>query len=574
MAQNLSIRATANLLTCSFGAPEGHLKITFVQTSDSAHYAAMLEQTSRTVKAYCDRYDFRYESYLGIKRGYHPWQAAFNRIYMISDLLVEGDADWVIYLDADAYIADFRFDIRPYLSNMSDKVAAAAPSGASDAPWDINSGVIALNARHPSATRLIELWKTEYERVPDEVLRQASEWYVGMHGDQALLHNVLQTNHELLAQMGRLDPQLFNSRVSTFIKQELRAFELNLPSRIAKIASEVDAVFADAASDEGQLNQIRSDIPPKPSQVHTRGSSLAIPTDDADKKAQAEPFISMKAFVRALYQALLLRDGDEAGITDKIDRLTRGIIDPRQVVSEIVSSPEFASKLPEFLHTHGTQAALRFTNDVSQYGETLELLKLLVQDDRPSPILVDVGARGRDRSNSYDLLKHFGWSGLLIEANPLLIDKIRIEFENLSAEIVCAAVSDYDGVSDLTLGINPDVSSLNATLASNWGPPTGTIRVVVRRLHNILEEHNISHDIGLLSLDIEGEDVRALNDLIENSLYRPRYIIIEASDDFKVKSLTQAGLSPAVCEAYELRAQTSANLILSLRALKTQAWSQ
>ena len=62
--------------------------------------------------------------------------------------------------------------------------------------------------------------------------------------------------------------------------------------------------------------------------------------------------------------------------------------------------------------------------DHSQNGEFLELLKLIVARGAPGKNIVDAGANGRERSNSYDLMLLFGWRGLLIEANPALADKI------------------------------------------------------------------------------------------------------------------------------------------------------
>ena len=49
----------------------------------------------------------------------------------------------------------------------------------------------------------------------------------------------------------------------------------------------------------------------------------------------------------------------------------------------------------------------------------------------------------------------------------------------------------------------------------------GTVEVEVRRLHDILDEHDIPLVFDLLSLDIEGEDFKVLNDLIANSPIGP-----------------------------------------------------
>ena len=106
------------------------------------------------------------------------------------------------------------------------------------------------------------------------------------------------------------------------------------------------------------------------------------------------------------------------------------------------------------------------------------------------------------------------------------------------------------------------MSLLDAGLAQGWGETRGEVEVKVRRLVDVLNEHAIPHAFDLLSLDIEGEDIKVLNDLVDHSGYRPAWIIIEASHDFKVRTLDDAPFSPAVRAEYKVCMATSANLIL------------
>lgn len=204
----------------------------------------------------------------------------------------------------------------------------------------------------------------------------------------------------------------------------------------------------------------------------------------------------------------------------------------------------------------------RGLHDYTQFGELGHLLRRLVRSGSEFQIVVDVGARGRDRSNSYNLLKDFGWKGLLIEANPLLVDSIAAEFEGLDYKLVNCAVGDVAGTMPFHIGINDDVSSLLPEHAAMWGEITRVIEVNVQRLPDVLLAEGIPATFDVLSLDIEGLDVRVLNELIATSEYRPGLIIIEASYDFAMKNLADAGLSEAVRSNYRLVAQTSANLIL------------
>ena len=259
------------------------------------------------------------------------------------------------------------------------------------------------------------------------------------------------------------------------------------------------------------------------------------------------------ALVDALYVALLRRPADEVGRRQWLEALTSGSATVEDVVRGFTDSDEFAAK------------GGRFTNDVSQYGETFDLLRLWVAEHQGAGWVVDVGARGVERSNSYDLLKHFGWRGLLIEANPALVPDIRRGFAGLDFELLNCAVSDFEGRATLSLGVNDDISSLNPTATEAWGALRGGVEVEVRKLDAILAERQIPQDFDLLSLDIEGEDIKVLNALLADSPYRPRWIIIEASYDYSVGSLDDLPFSDAVKATYAIRAQTPANLILGRR---------
>jgi len=260
-----------------------------------------------------------------------------------------------------------------------------------------------------------------------------------------------------------------------------------------------------------------------------------------------------RAQLSAVYGGILNRELD-AGADDKVKRLAAGTSSLEDLIREIVGSEEYRT----LIHESGS-ALLK---DQTQYGELEILLKLWVNAQARHRIVVDVGARGRDRSNSYDLMRSFGWRGVLYEANPNLVPSIQAEFNGLDFELIQAAVSDYNGEAVFHLGANDDVSSLNADAASGWGPIVGAVAVEVRRLGESLKSLSIPSDFDLISIDIEGEDIKVLNDLVDNFDYRPRWVIIEASYDFTVKALTDLPFSDKVRESYALVGQTVANLIL------------
>ena len=192
------------------------------------------------------------------------------------------------------------------------------------------------------------------------------------------------------------------------------------------------------------------------------------------------------------------------------------------------------------------------------------MIRLFVNDAARHRIVVDVGANGVERSNSYDFLRHFGWRGLLIEPNPALGAAIRAGFAGLDFQLVECAVSDFEGRASLHLGVNADISSLDQDATAAWGAVSGAVDVPVRRLGAILAEHDIPLDFDLLSLDIENHDIRVLNDLLVNSPYRPHYILFEGSHHHTVNSfekLEAMGMDPSVKTLYAFAGQTAANIV-------------
>jgi FkbM family methyltransferase len=271
--------------------------------------------------------------------------------------------------------------------------------------------------------------------------------------------------------------------------------------------------------------------------------------------------ISAEEIVGALYRTLLSREPDAGGLRSWSHALAAGHVDLEKFVKSILSCEEFGNGLAEFNRRHVSTELRRFTNDVSQFGEIQILIREMVNRTAAHRIVVDVGANGRARSNSYDLLYHFGWRGILIEANPRLLQSIRNEFQGLDYYLVNRAVSDYSGVASFYIGINNDVSSLNRDSTQSWGEVSEHFDVKVDRLADILEPFHIPRDFDLLSIDAEGEDLKILNDVMGSGFY-PRWIILEAAQDGRIKSLGQLDVREAVRSAYIVVGVTRANLIL------------
>lgn len=62
---------------------------------------------------------------------------------MLADLARDGYRGWVVYLDADAFVADLAFDLRSYFQENEVFVLMGGP--AAPASWAINAGVFSID---------------------------------------------------------------------------------------------------------------------------------------------------------------------------------------------------------------------------------------------------------------------------------------------------------------------------------------------------------------------------------------------------------------------------------------------
>jgi hypothetical protein len=220
---------------------ENKTDVLFVQTADPEKYRILLELSSKTVEEYCRKNNFHYHSYLGILRGYHTWQATFNRIPILHRLAESGFSGWVCYLDADAFVADLNFDLLSYLGDKTD-IALIAASGGQSFWWDVNAGVLFLNLGHPLGQAIVREWHTAFGAITDDQLRVAVVWST-VPDDQSLLQQVLRTmpyveNHIVV---DRAHPPLINYE-GRFIKQVLRVAG-SLEEREDRLRTEVSRVL-------------------------------------------------------------------------------------------------------------------------------------------------------------------------------------------------------------------------------------------------------------------------------------------------------------------------------------------
>ena len=215
--------------------------VTLLQTADPFRYAPMLAVTQPNVTEYARRHGFGYRSFVGLKRGRWNWQASYNRLPMLVELLNEGVGGWALYLDADAYVRDLDFDLAAYLRAHRDKAAIFATSGVTGEAWDINSGVALVNLDHPQGRALVQGWAARFAVLSDDDLLRQQEWEDGPN-DQTLLQDLLREEPAIAAAVHVESMDLLNSAHARFIRQRLRAQFDGFLERVSALRDEVAAV--------------------------------------------------------------------------------------------------------------------------------------------------------------------------------------------------------------------------------------------------------------------------------------------------------------------------------------------
>lgn len=176
---------------------------------------------------------------------------------------------------------------------------------------------------------------------------------------------------------------------------------------------------------------------------------------------------------------------------------------------------------------HRTFPALVYDpkQDTSQHGEQKVIFKYFSDHPPTNRALVDVGAFGKELSNTYALLT-LGWNGVLVEPEPERFEIVQADFSGLAVRLFNCAV----GTRSATMPLHRHSVAGHGSLIKEWIPLSMDARVItvpVRPLLDILVECDIPLSFDLLSVDAEGYDFKILKKLFSTSEYRPRMVITE-----------------------------------------------
>ncbi len=222
----------------------GHTNcISMLQTADGAVYKEILDLTSRVNLEFCRRMGIAYESYVGIKCGAAPWMATYNRIFMLNEMLARGVGGWVIFADADAFVADLTYDISAYLAENS-QYCLIGRTGGSASPWNLNAGILLINLDDPLGSTFVRDWLAHFnDLVPVNYLLNADSKWDEYPNDQDLMYECIKANPDLMRKTKREEGKVFNYRDGEFMKQAIRAAFPDLQSRTIYIRKETDKIL-------------------------------------------------------------------------------------------------------------------------------------------------------------------------------------------------------------------------------------------------------------------------------------------------------------------------------------------
>ncbi len=137
---------------------------------------------------------------------------------------------------------------------------------------------------------------------------------------------------------------------------------------------------------------------------------------------------------------------------------------------------------------------------------------------------VEVGANDPQRGSQSWQFEQAGWSGVLVEPQPDLAERLRA---TRRAHVVAAACSSPANAGKaMMLHVSGPHSSLRPELAVTGVVAKTTIAVPVRTLDDILEEAKAPAPIDFVSIDVEGHEVEVLSGF-DLARWRPRLVLVE-----------------------------------------------
>lgn len=163
--------------------------------------------------------------------------------------------------------------------------------------------------------------------------------------------------------------------------------------------------------------------------------------------------------------------------------------------------------------------------DFSQHGEGRFLREWFERHKPRNKFLVDVGAYGKEISNTFGLLKR-GWEGLLVEPSNMRYRILLEDVSGVKARVINCGVGESRG----RLPLYIHTVGGHDSFLKGWGHSelTGEAPLVdIYSLKELMRDWGVPGNPDLLSIDTEGMDFVIMRKFFEEGGYRPRVIVTE-----------------------------------------------
>lgn len=203
-------------------------------------------------------------------------------------------------------------------------------------------------------------------------------------------------------------------------------------------------------------------------------------------------------------------------------------------------------------------------NSYSQHGEDLAMLNYLIDNQYIiNPVFVDIGAYdGYTMSNSRIFWEEYGWSLVLVDGNSEAVKKAEDLYKNDDKVTVH---HEYITLEGKGYGYLPTQENWGLATVQVSGKKTKKYNKKTKTLIQFLKKLKLTEkdDIGILSIDIEGQEVEILKNVFDSLKVRPLLICIEGNTK-KAKQKARDLLKSEYDEIGEL----NVNLIFSREDIK------
>lgn len=157
----------------------------------------------------------------------------------------------------------------------------------------------------------------------------------------------------------------------------------------------------------------------------------------------------------------------------------------------------------------------------------------LVFEGKREGYFVEVGAfQGVVCSQTYFLEKERGWNGIVVEPNPKWTEILHSE---RNCKVVTRPISDKEeGVKFIVHKSQPEYSKIDDGIYNLPPGEIETIEMESLTLSKLFEQENSPEEIDILCIDIEGLELRSLEEFFQNSNKKINLITLEHGDTHQV----------------------------------------